>query len=104
MIDVMALRQFYERREITEMKWVHEVNNPADFMTKNKSFSALRTLIDINQINLDTSEWVERATTKKTVNQMTRNVQTNEWDENFRKMIRKRWFSTFQRDSSVDTS
>jgi hypothetical protein len=104
MIDVMILRQFYERRKITEMKWVHEINNFVDFMTKSKSSSALRTMIDINQINLDISEWVERATTRETVNQMTRNVQTNEWDENFREMIRKRWFSTFQRDSSVDTS
>jgi indole-3-glycerol phosphate synthase len=70
MIDVMILRQFYERREITEMKWMHEVNNLVDFMTKSKSFSALKTLIDINQINLNTIEWVERATTKKTINQI----------------------------------
>jgi hypothetical protein len=78
MIDVMTLRQFYERREITEMKWVHEINNLVDFMTKNKSFSALRTLIDINQINLDTIEWIERATTRKTVNQIKKNDQIDE--------------------------
>jgi hypothetical protein len=69
MIDVMTLRQFYERRKITEMKWMHETNNSVDFMTKSKSSSALRTMIDINQINLDTIEWVERATTRETVNQ-----------------------------------
>ncbi len=72
-IDVMTLRQFYERREITEIKWVHEINNLVDFMTKSKSSSALRTLIDINQINLNTIEWVERTATKKTVNQKTVN-------------------------------
>jgi hypothetical protein len=69
MMNVMTLRQCYERREITEIKWVHEANNSADFMTKFKSSSALRTVIDINQINLDTTEWVERATARETVNQ-----------------------------------
>jgi hypothetical protein len=34
MIDVMSLRQSYERREVTEVKWIHGVNNPADSMTK----------------------------------------------------------------------
>lgn len=61
MIDVMRLRQSYERREITEIKWIHGHNNPADSMTKSKPFSALRTLIDANRINLDTTVWVERA-------------------------------------------
>ncbi len=75
MIDVMTLRQFYERRKITEMKWVHEINNLVDFMTKRKSFSALRTLIDINQINLDTTEWVDRATTREIANQIKRDSQ-----------------------------
>ena len=61
MIDVMSLRQSYERREITEIKWIHGHNNPADSMTKSKPSSALKTLIDTNRINLDTTEWVERA-------------------------------------------
>ncbi len=75
MIDVMTLRQFYERRQIIEMKWVHEINNFVDFMIKSKSSSALKTLIDINQINLDIIEWVERATTRDTVNQIKRDNQ-----------------------------
>jgi hypothetical protein len=75
MIDVMILRQFYERREITEMKWMHEINNLVDFMTKSKSSSALKTLIDINQINLDIIEWVERATIRDTVNQIKKDNQ-----------------------------
>jgi hypothetical protein len=79
MINVMTLRQCYERREITKMKWVHETNNSVDSMIKIKSSTALKTMIDINQINLNTIEWVERATTRGTVNQMTkRNVQINE--------------------------
>ncbi len=65
MIDVMSLCQSYERREITEVKWIHGINNPADSMTKAKSFSALRTLIDTNTINLKTTEWMERSTGKQ---------------------------------------
>jgi hypothetical protein len=70
MINVMTLRQCYERREIIEMKWVHETNNFVDFMTKSISSSALRMMIDINQINLNTTEWVERATARKIANQV----------------------------------
>jgi hypothetical protein len=55
-INVMSLRQLYERRKITKMKWIHEVNNSIDFMIKSKTFSILKTLIDINTINLNISE------------------------------------------------
>ncbi len=34
MIDVMTFRQFYERREITEMIWIHDINNWVDSMIK----------------------------------------------------------------------
>ena len=61
MIDVMSLRQSYERREITEVRWIKGENNPADSMTKTKPCSALKTLIDTNRINLIASEWVERS-------------------------------------------
>ena len=33
-------------------------------MTKKKAFSALKTVLDINRINLDTTEWVKRASGK----------------------------------------
>ena len=61
MIDVMCLRQSYERREITEIKWIHGGNNPADSMTKVKASTALKKLIDSNKVNTETIEWVERA-------------------------------------------
>ncbi len=75
MMNVMILRQSYERREITEIKWIHESNNSVDSMTKSKSFSALKTIIDINRINLDTIEWVKRA--NKTINQI-KKIEINE--------------------------
>jgi hypothetical protein len=31
-INVMSFRQSYERRKITKMKWIHEVNNLINFM------------------------------------------------------------------------
>ncbi len=88
MIDVMALRQFYKRREITEVIWIHDINNPADSMIKVKSSTVLKTVIDINQINLDTTEWVERATARETANQGkgTGPDKVTGWDEIFREM------------------
>ena len=65
MVDVMSLRQSYERREITEIKWIHGHHNPADSMTKAKASSALKTVIDTNRINISTTEWVERASMKQ---------------------------------------
>jgi hypothetical protein len=60
MINVMSLRQSYKRRKITKVKWIHEINNSIDFIIKKKAFTILKTLIDQNVINLNTSKWVER--------------------------------------------
>ena len=34
MIDIIALRQSYEKRELTEVQWINRQDNPADIMTK----------------------------------------------------------------------
>jgi hypothetical protein len=60
MIDVMCLRQAYERRQITEVKWIDGEANPADAMTKGKPCIALQRLIDTNQIDIQAVGWVER--------------------------------------------
>jgi hypothetical protein len=60
MIDVMCLRQAYERRQVTEVKWIDGEANPADAMTKGKPCTALSQLIDMNQIELRAVGWVER--------------------------------------------
>jgi hypothetical protein len=60
MVDLMCLRQSYERREITEIKWIDGDNNLADAMTKSKLCQALQDLIDTNTVNLKAIEWVER--------------------------------------------
>jgi hypothetical protein len=36
MVDLMCLRQAYERREIIEVKWISSGDNLADVMTKAK--------------------------------------------------------------------
>ena len=56
MIDVMCLRQAYERREIAEVKWVRGESNPADSMTKGKPSTALKRLIDSNKVELEVVE------------------------------------------------
>jgi hypothetical protein len=60
MIDVMCLRQAYERREIAEVKWIKGESNPADSITKSKPSNALKRLIETNTLQLDVEEWVER--------------------------------------------
>ncbi len=65
MIHLMGLRQSYERREITEVKWIHWHHNPAGSMTKAKASWALKNVIETNRINISTTEWVERANMKQ---------------------------------------
>ncbi|KAM4061465.1 cwf18 domain containing protein [Hirsutella rhossiliensis] len=47
MIDIMALRQSYERREITEIRWINGADNPADAMTKASPNRALERLLPL---------------------------------------------------------
>ena len=60
MIDIMYLYQVYERREITEVKWIKGSTNPADSITKDKPSGVLKQLIDTNKVQLEAVEWVER--------------------------------------------
>ena len=53
MVDLMCLRQSYERREITEIIWIKGPTNPADAMTKDKPCPALRRIINSNKIEVD---------------------------------------------------
>lgn len=60
MIDVMVIRDAYEERELTEIKWITGDTNPADSMTKIKCNDALKDLIDTNMIKVSVKEWVDR--------------------------------------------
>ena len=59
-VNLICLRQAYEWREITEVKWIKSEDNPANTMTKAKLCQALKTLIDTNKLNLKVTEWVEQ--------------------------------------------
>jgi hypothetical protein len=60
MIDIIALRQSYERREITEIRWIDGKDNLADTMTKSTPNKALEKLIDTNQLGVRVEGWVQR--------------------------------------------
>ena len=60
MVDLIYLRQAYERHKITEVKWISSGDNLADTITKVKPCQALKTLINTNKLNLKVTEWVER--------------------------------------------
>ena len=55
-MDLICLCQAYERREITEVKWIRGGNNPADAITKAKLCQALKTLINTNKLNLEVNK------------------------------------------------
>jgi hypothetical protein len=55
-IDVMCMREAYERREIAQVKWINGKSNLADFITKSKLTNAFKNLIDTNKIDLRVQE------------------------------------------------
>ena len=60
MIDIMALRQSYERRELYEIRWINGHDNPADAMTKASSNKALETFVNTNSLTVRIEGWVKR--------------------------------------------
>jgi hypothetical protein len=60
MIDIMALRQSYERRKLFEIRWINGQDNPADAMTKANPNRALETFVDTNSLRVRIERWVKR--------------------------------------------
>lgn len=60
MIDIMALRQSYERRELFEIRWINGADNPADAMTKATPNKALESFVDTNELRVRVEGWVKR--------------------------------------------
>jgi hypothetical protein len=48
----MYLRESYKRKEIAEIKWINNNSNPANAITKSKTYSILRDLINTNKISI----------------------------------------------------
>ncbi|XP_044715096.1 uncharacterized protein HRG_11364 [Hirsutella rhossiliensis] len=57
MIDIMALRQAYEQREITNIRWINGADNPADAMTKLSPNGALTRFVNDNEITIRLEGW-----------------------------------------------
>lgn len=64
MIDISAIRQAYERREIAEIIWRKGSTNPADCMTRSNSNKALDSIIATKIVTHDKEAWVERIVTE----------------------------------------
>src|ERR1700712_4791206 len=60
MIDIMALRQSYEKRELAEVRWIEGKDNLADAMTKATPNKALENFLDHNESMIQVEGWVER--------------------------------------------
>ena len=58
MIDIMAIRQSYERKELSEIRWIASDSNPADAMTKSTANRSLESLISINYLSVKIQGWV----------------------------------------------
>ncbi len=59
-IDIMALKQSYEGREIDEMRWICGKDNTADAMTKASPNSGLEGIISTNKGTIRLEGWVKR--------------------------------------------
>jgi hypothetical protein len=94
MIDLMCLRQSYERRKIRKIRWIDDDSNLADAMTKINSCQALIRLINTNIIDLKTSEWV------KSTNII--DLKTSEWVKRVDERDKDSWSSFKKRFQCVN--
>lgn len=60
MIEIMAIRQSYERRELSEIRWINGNDNPADTMTKSSPTKALEQILNSNTLRVRVEGWVQR--------------------------------------------
>jgi hypothetical protein len=59
-IDILALRQLYERKKIAEIRWIHNRDNPANALIKATANSLLKQLVSINKLVVRMKEHIER--------------------------------------------
>jgi hypothetical protein len=60
MINIMALRQSYEKRELMKIRWINGQDNLADTMTKPNLNKALEKFITTNCLQVRVEGWVKR--------------------------------------------
>jgi hypothetical protein len=60
MIDVLALRQLYERKKIAEIRWIYNRDNLANTLIKATANSSLEQLVSINKLVVKIEEHVKK--------------------------------------------
>jgi hypothetical protein len=60
MIDIMSIRESYEKREISEIRWINGKDNPADACTKKTPNRAIENLILHNCLTIRVEASVDR--------------------------------------------
>lgn len=60
-IDIIAIRQSYEKRELSEIRGINGNDNPADAMMKANPNKALQKFIDTNNLKIRIEGWVQRS-------------------------------------------
>jgi hypothetical protein len=50
MIDIIALQESYERRELFEVRWINRQDNPTDTITKASPNKILERFLDTNKL------------------------------------------------------
>jgi hypothetical protein len=52
MIDIIALRQSYEYKELFKVRWINKQDNPIDTITKTSPNKVLEGFIDTNKLQV----------------------------------------------------
>ena len=52
MIDIIIIRQLYERKELSEIRWIINNNNSIDIIIKSIANKLFKSLININHFNV----------------------------------------------------
>ena len=60
MIDIIALRESYERHEIHTIRWINSTDNLIDAITKRAPNAALIRFVDTNETTIRVEGWVQR--------------------------------------------
>ena len=61
MIDIKAVRESYERMELSDVAWIRSENNPADALTKVKENAVLNRIVDQGIVDHGIEQWVIRS-------------------------------------------
>jgi hypothetical protein len=64
MIDIMSLRELYENREITKVRWINGKDNSANACTKKTPNTVLEKLVSHNKLKIKVEACVDRLTLK----------------------------------------